>query len=239
MTHRNVKQTLSFHNLPDVHPLIRVVALLLFTTGMALARPVLLAAGSVLLLLLYWLAGFPRMDILLQMLKRLRWLLLAIIVIYGWWTPGAAALPALGNWSPSSSGLYAGLFRGVALAAIVAAVHLLLQLTPRAQLLPAVIQLLRPFCSHTLRERLAVRSVLSIEAVALVQPVVSASLEQQRLRPGGFAALGEAARSIYDRVLERAAQADTTAIEITDLAAPPLWQWLIPLVLAAALYPFG
>jgi hypothetical protein len=204
---------------------------------MALARPVLLAAGSALLLLLYMLAGFPRMDILLQMLRRLRWLLLAIFVVYGWWTPGAAALPALGNWSPSSSGLYAGLFRGMALATIVAAVHLLLQLTPRTQLLPAVMQLLRPVCSRAMRERLAVRSVLSIEAVALVQPVVSASLEQQRLRPGGFAALGEAARTVYDRVLERAAQADTAAIEIAELTNPPLWQWLIPLVLAAALYP--
>lgn len=204
---------------------------------MALARPVLLATGSALLLLLYLLAGFPRMDVLLQMLRRLRWLLLAIFVVYGWWTPGAAALPALGNWSPSSSGLYAGLFRGMALATIVAAVHLLLQLTPRAQLLPAVMQLLRPVCSRAMRERLAVRSVLSIEAVALVQPVVSASLEQQRLRPGGFAALGEAARTVYDRVLERAAQADTAAIEIVELTNPPLWQWLIPLVLAAALYP--
>lgn len=204
---------------------------------MALARPVLLAAGSALLLLLYLLAGFPRMDVLLQMLRRLRWLLLAIFVVYGWWTPGAAALPALGNWSPSSSGLYAGLFRGMALATIVAAVHLLLQLTPRAQLLPAVMQLLRPVCSRAMRERLAVRSVLSIEAVALVQPVVSASLEQQRLRPGGFAALGEAARSVYDLVLERAAQADTAAIEIAELTNPPLWQWLIPLALAAALYP--
>lgn len=239
MTNRNVKQTPSFHSLPDVHPLIRVVALLLFTTGMALARPVLLAAGSGLLLLLYLLAGFPRMDVLLLMLKRLRWLLLAIFVVYGWWTPGAAALPALGSWSPSGTGLYAGLLRGWALAAIVAAVHLLLQLTPRAQLLPAVMQLLRPVCGHTLRERLAVRSVLSIEAVALVQPVVSASLEQQRLRPGRLAALGEAARCIYEQVLERAAEADTAAIEIAELTAPPLWQWLIPLVLAAALYPVG
>jgi energy-coupling factor transport system permease protein len=204
---------------------------------MALARPVLLAAGSSLLLLLYLLAGFPRLDILLHMLKRLRWLMLAIFVVYGWWTPGTAVLPVLGNWSPSGSGLYAGLLRGVALAAIVAAVHLLLQRTPRAQLLPAVMQLLRPVCSHACRERLAVRSVLSIEAVALVQPLLSASLEQQRMRPGGLAALGEAARRIYDRVLERAAQADTAAIEIAELAAPPLWQWLIPLALVAALYP--
>lgn len=239
MPNRNVKQTPLFHNLPDVHPLIRIVALLLFTTGMALARPGLLAAGSCLLLLLYLLAGFPRMDVLLQMLKRLRWLLLAIFVVYGWWTPGAAALPALGSWSPSGNGLLAGLLRGGALTAIVAAVHLLLQLTARAQLLPAVMQLLRPTCSRAMRERLAVRSVLSIEAVALVQPVVSAALEQQQLRQGGFAALGEAARTIYDQVLERAAQSDPAAIEIDELAAPPLWQWLIPLLLAATLYTIG
>ena len=204
-----------------------------------MARPVPVAAGSSLLLLLYLLAGFPRIDILLQMVKRLRWLLLAIFVVYGWWTPGAAALPALGSWSPSDSGLLAGLLRGAALLTIVAAVHLLLQLSPRTQLLPAVMQLLRPFCSRAMRERLAVRSVLSIEAVAQVQPVVSDSLEQRRLRPGGFNALGEAARAVYDRVLEHATHADTGAIEIAELSAPPLWQWLIPLLLAAALYPLG
>jgi len=204
---------------------------------MAQARPVLLVAGSGLLLLLYLLAGFPRLDLLLQMLKRLRWLLLAIFVVYGWWTPGTAAFPALGGWSPSGSGLYAGFLRGMALVTIVAAVHLLLQQTPRAQLLPAVMQLLRPVCSRTCRERLAVRSVLSIEAVALVQPLLSSSLEQQRAQPGGLAALGKTARCLYDRVLERAAQADTAPIEIAELAAPPLWQWLIPLLLAAALYP--
>jgi hypothetical protein len=78
--------------------------------------------------------------------------------------------------------------------------------------------------------------VLSIEAVALVQPLLSTSLQQQRLQRSGFSALGDAARSIYDQVLERAAEADTTAIDIAELATPPLWQWLIPLILAAALY---
>lgn len=206
---------------------------------MALARPVLLAAGSGLLLLLYSLTGFPRMDVLLHMLRRLRWLLLAIFVVYGWWTPGEAVLPALGSWSPSGAGLYAGLLRGAALAAIVAAVHLLLQLTPRTLLLPAVMQLLRPVCSHAMRERLAVRSVLSIEAVTRVQPLVSASLEQQRRAAGRLTALGQAARDIYDRVLDRAAQADAGPIEITELSSPPAWQWLIPAILAAALLPVG
>ncbi|MCK5383711.1 MAG: hypothetical protein KAJ65_08085, partial [Gammaproteobacteria bacterium] len=73
----------------DVHPLIRVVALLIFIAGLALARPLLLAAGIGLLLLLNILAGFPAPGKLLQMILRLRWLFLAILLVYGWWTPGA------------------------------------------------------------------------------------------------------------------------------------------------------
>ena len=52
---------------------------------------------------------------------------------------------------------------------IVAAVHLLMQVTNRKQLLPAIMQLINPVTTVIARERLAVRILLSIEAVTQVQ----------------------------------------------------------------------
>jgi energy-coupling factor transport system permease protein len=60
---------------------------------------------------IYLLSGFPAMDRLLVMLKRLRWLMLAIVLVYGWWTPGAALFPVAGVLSPTVEGLQLGLIR--------------------------------------------------------------------------------------------------------------------------------
>lgn len=219
-----------------MHPLIRVVALLVFVAGLALAKPALLAAGAVLLLLLNLLAGFPAPGVLLQMVLRLRWLLLAIVLVYGWWTPGVGLLPAFGPWSPTTEGLVAGLLRILSLLLIVAAVHLLLQLTGRSELLPAIMQLIRPVTTHTARERLAVRMLLSIEAVTRVQSLVGETLKSHPLSSRKLSSLGMAARVLYRAVLDKAAQAGTDVIEVVELASPPLWQWLIPLTLCTVIY---
>ena len=232
---RYTKRKRLFRSLPDVHPLIRLVALLLFTAGMALARPALLVAGAGLLLLLYLFTGLPDPGRLLLMFKRLRWLLLAIVLVYGWWTPGLSLFPQLGGLSPTLEGLHSGLRRGGALLLIVAAVHLLLQLTPRHRLLPAIIQLLSPVTSTAIRERLAVRMLLTIEAVGQVQPLVCEALQQPPGDGSRFAALGQTARGIYLQVLERAGQSGPDRIEVAEITAPPHWQWLIPLSLAAGL----
>jgi energy-coupling factor transport system permease protein len=107
--------------LADVHPLIRVVTLLIFIAGLAFARPLFLVAGIGLLLVLNILVGFPAPGRLLQMVSRLRWLFLAILLVYGWWTPGVELFPAMGSWSPTSEGIFTGLLRVLSLVLIVAA----------------------------------------------------------------------------------------------------------------------
>lgn len=238
---KNARRKTLFHSLPStgstgVHPLIRVVALLVFIAGLALAKPALLAAGTGLLLLLNLLAGFPAPGVLLQRVLRLRWLLLAIVLVYGWWTPGISLLPAFGSWSPTADGLVTGFFRILSLVLIVAAVHLLLQLTGRSELLPAIMQLIRPVTTHTVRERLAVRILLSIEAVSRVQSLVSDTLKSHPLNSRKLSSLGITARVLYRAVLDRAAQAGTDIIEVIELESPPLWQWLIPLALGTVIY---
>jgi len=219
-----------------VHPLIRVVALLVFVTGLALARPALLSTGIGLLLLLYFLTGFPAPGVLLRMVLRLRWLLLAILLVYGWWTPGTSLLPAIGSWSPTTEGLVVGLLHILSLVLIVAAVHLLLQVTTRSELLPAIMQLIRPVTSQAGRERLAVRILLSIEAVTRVQSLLSDTLKAHPLDNRKLSTLGVAAQLLYRAVLDRAAQTGEDIIDVIELQSPPLWQWLIPLALCAVIY---
>ena len=219
-----------------MHPLIRVVALLVFVTGLALARPALLGAGTGLLLLLNLLTGFPAPGVLLRMVLRLRWLLLAILLVYGWWTPGISLFPAIGSWSPTIAGLVVGLLRILSLVLIVAAVHLLLQVTSRSELLPAIMQLIRPVTTQAGRERLAVRILLSVEAVSRVQSLVSDTLKEHPLYNRKLSTLGDAAQVLYRAVLDKAAQAGVDIIDVVELESPPLWQWLIPLVLCGVIY---
>lgn len=218
-----------------MHPLIRVVALLVFISGLALARPILLSAATGLLLFLHLLSGFPAPAALLRMVLRLRWLLLAILLVYGWWTPGDSLFPAIGSWSPTTAGLVAGLLRILSLVLIVAAVHLLLQVTTRKELLPAIMQLISPVTTQAGRERLAVRILLSVEAVSQVQPLISDTLSKHPLYNRKLSTLGVAARVLYKAVLDRAAQSSATVIEVNELQPPPFWQWLIPLSLCVAI----
>ena len=226
----------SFQKLPDIHPLIRVVSLLLFIAGISLARPLLLITGFMLLAGIYLLSGFPAMDRLLVMLKRLRWLMLAIVLVYGWWTPGAALFPVAGVLSPTVEGLQLGLIRMLVLVIIVAAVHLLLQRTERTQLLAALMQLFTPLCSLQGRSRIAVRIVLSMEAVGQIQPLLSRALSGRSPASKRLTGLGNVAADVYDTVLDRADHAKCDSISVVEAPQPACWQWLIPLLLAAAIF---
>lgn len=42
---------------------------------------------------------------LLQLLRRLRWVFLFIVLFHGWFSPGPPAIPGAGAWAPSLSGL--------------------------------------------------------------------------------------------------------------------------------------
>jgi hypothetical protein len=204
--------------------------LLLFTAAMATARPELLAGGAVILLLLYVLAGIPSSTTLVGMMKRLRWLLVAIVFVYGWWTPGDSLWT--GALSPTLQGLSLGLLRVMALLAIVAAVNLLLQSTPREQLLTAIMQLIKPLSTQHMRERIAVRVLLSIEAVSQVQSLATDVLRQHPLTTRKFTTIARSSRLLYKNVLDRAALAAVTPIEVNEPVSPPWWQWIIPLAMS-------
>ena len=208
--------------------------LLLFTAAMATARIELLAGGIAVLLLFYILARTPSTKTLVSMIKRLRWLLVAIVFVYGWWTPGDSLWP--GTLSPTLQGLSLGLLRVMALLAIVGAVNLLLQSTPREQLLAAIMQLIKPLTTQHMRERIAVRVLLSIEAVSQVQTLASDILREHPVTTRKFSTIARSSQLLYKRVLDRAALAADTPIEINEPASPPWWQWIIPLAMSGVIF---
>lgn len=216
-----------------LHPLVRIVVLLVFITGMALADPLLLLVGACGLLLAYTLAGFPALGGLLKMVIRLRWLLVAILIVYGWWTPGEPLWPALDRFSPSVQGLGFGLVRLAALICIVSAVHFLLQVTERGQLLAALMLLTAPVLGPLARERFAVRVLLTLEAVVPVQAMVSAALQETPEQTRGLSRLVSHANAVYSSVLTQADKAASAVIEVAEPEAPAAVQWLVPLLLAA------
>ena len=230
-----MRRSLSFPKLSEIHPLIRVVTLLLFSAGASLARPMLLIAGLILLAGLYLYSGFPAMARLMAMLKRLRWLMLAILLVYGWWTPGEALFPVSAMLSPTVEGVQLGFMRMLVLVLIVAAVHLLLQRTGREQLLAALMQLFTPFSSRKCRERIAVRIVLSMEAVSQIQPLLHRTLSGHSIMSQRLSGLGIAAADIYTAVLDTADQVKCDSINVVEVPPPARWQWLVPLLLATGI----
>ena len=196
----------------------------------------MLVASLILLGMIYLLNGFPAMGKLLTMLKRLRWLMLAILLVYGWWTPGESLFPAYVVFSPTVEGLQLGVMRMLVLVIIVSAVHLLLQSTAREQLLAALMQLFTPFSSRQFRERAAVRIVLSMEAAGQMQPLLRSKLAGRFETGRRLSGIGMAAADIYTAVLDTAAQAKCKPISVTQAPQPALWQWLIPLLLVTAIF---
>lgn len=221
---------------PPLHPLVRVVVLLVFITGIALAQPLLLFAACVCLLMAHMHAGFPESRLLFRMILRLRWLLLAILIVYGWWTPGEILFPRMGELSPTRQGLQFGVIRMLALICIVSAVHLLLQVTERGQLLTALMQLTRPVLSRGARERFAVRVLLTLEAVGQVQTMVGDVLKARAEARRGLPRMVFYLQTVYAAALRRADQSPRTPIEVLGSEAPPPLQWLAPVLLACTMW---
>jgi energy-coupling factor transport system permease protein len=219
-----------------VHPLVRVVVVLVFVAGMALAQPLLLLAGGLSLFLAFSLAGFPALPALLGMVRRLRWLLLAIVVIYGWWTPGEFLITDLGGLSPTQQGLEQGFRRVAALICIVSAVHLLIQITERGQLLSALLLITGPFLQAQAKQRFAIRLLLTLEAVGQVQQLVRDVLREKPESRRGLSRVVFYLQTLYVTTLERATQATGTQIEFVEPVMPPFVQWLLPTLLAAGMW---
>lgn len=219
-----------------IHPAIRIVLLCVFVASSASADAYDLVAGGGLLLVVYAWCRAPLRPAWV-MLKRLRWFLMSILAVFLWLTPGVVPvwLQPLGEWAPTVEGLRAGGLRVAALALIVAAVNLLLQTTPREQLLAGLYWLASALRSRDIGERFAVRALLIMDRVALLQQQMRERRERLRGQGRVTARLRDLAIDVVGNVLNTAENEQLQIVVIDRPVAPPPVQWMLPVVTGALL----
>ncbi len=218
-----------FHRL-GVHPAIRIISFLVFAAGIIYSGWPQLALGAALLVIAFLVLSTVRWAPALRMVARLRWLLLSIVVIYLFFTPGVPLGDATSSWMPSVEGVDAGLHRLLCLIGLVFGVSLLLQSTERESLIAGILWLAAP-----LRRlgwdtgRLALRMVLTMEAVTLMQSSYPPRAEQPSGLSQRIGYLAASLVTMFVQVTERAEREPPREIVIPRLEAPAWYQWLSPL----------
>ncbi|WP_332672374.1 CbiQ family ECF transporter T component [Aromatoleum sp.] len=106
-----------------------------------------------------------------RLLKRVRFLLIAIVVFFAWFTPGEALLVAIPVISPSSEGVMFAMQHAGRLLGVVCCVAILLERLSVSRLVTGLYALLRPFEAVGLPARgLAVRLLLVMQYVESASP---------------------------------------------------------------------
>ncbi len=215
-----------------MHPLIQLQTVLIFILLVALGDTSGLWLGGFLLLLAYTWSGFRTIRSLTRVVVRMRWLLLSIFILYGWWTPGTPLLPLWEPFSPSREGVQHGILRLLVLLAIATAVHWLMNTCERGRLLAAILALTTPLQRLGFpHERFAIRLLLTLEAVPRVQSLVAEAMNRQDVEGHTLNRFIDRVRSVYLGVLEAAAHEPRQAHVVPVLEEVPRWQWAIPSLL--------
>ncbi len=101
-----------------------------------------------------------------RLLRRSRFLVLVLVVLFGCFTPGEAVMSALAGLAPTREGLALALLHGLRLVLVVLLVALLLETTGEHALVAGLITLASPLAGLGLSvERLAVRVLLVLRYV--------------------------------------------------------------------------
>jgi len=145
---------MKFHPAAQILTWCLLVAIMQFLT----LEILLVAAGFVLLFALLRSA-----HKLMQLLRRTRWIMLSLLLIYAYSTPGQPLLDALGMFSPSREGLSDGVLQLTRLLAALAGLAILLDRLHRQQLIAGLYTLFAPLqLIGVSRERVAVRLALTL-----------------------------------------------------------------------------
>jgi len=129
----------------------------------------------------------PARRLLRKLLRRTRWLFVALALAYAYTLPGTPAWPALGWASPSIEGLAAGGLRAARLALLLAGLAVLLGLTVRARLLYGLYVLTAPLALLGFdRRAFVVRLGLTLDYVESA-PAPARWLDALRAPPSGDA----------------------------------------------------
>jgi energy-coupling factor transporter transmembrane protein EcfT len=172
-----------------LHPATKILLFVVFAAMLQWQHHAALTAltAALIALLAYW-----RVREFAVLLRRARFLLLSLLTIYAFATPGGNLVPAWGAMSPTLEGVQSGALQAWRLAVLLAALALLLGTTPRERLLAGLYVLLRPFRFFGVdAERIAVRLWLTLhyaEGAPRRKGAAWLPSLQQALEPGSAAA---------------------------------------------------
>jgi energy-coupling factor transporter transmembrane protein EcfT len=151
-----------------MHPATRLVAWAAVVVFVQLARgPILWGLGFVVMAASALLARRRAW----RLVRRIRVLLLVLLILFAFFTPGEALLPFLGGVSPTREGGVLAVLHCTQLLVVVLLVALLLELTDERSLVSGLMSLARPFAVTGLSvERMAVRMLLVFRYVEAPPP---------------------------------------------------------------------
>lgn len=159
-----------------MHPSLRILALITLAVLVQFLQPVELAivGGMVLLVATVMHAGLLR-----KMLRRSRWLLLTLLLIFAFSTPGEYLPWWTLHVAPTYEGLQSGLMQAARLVIMLAGLAVLLGSTPRDQLMSGIFLLLLPLrrCGFGV-ERFTARLWLTLHYVEEDHPRMRGNLWQ-------------------------------------------------------------
>lgn len=209
--------------LASLHIQVRLVCLLVFGALLPWQGTSGLVAGGVALVALLAASGREGMK-LLGALRRIRWLLFSLAVLYLGFTPGEPLLPAIGDWSPSRLGLVMLLERSLVLVLMLLAALLVMRSSTRAELLAGMRRILSPLSHlHLVPERFPERFALLFHEIDAIEGQVRKA--RQDRSPFMVRA------SHLWQSLERGEVATMEAAP--EPPGVPMWQWIIPILILA------
>jgi len=225
--------------MPDIHPAIRIICFVVLTASLSLGHALNIAIAAAILGFFYWHLHAQAWPATWRLLRRMRWFFLSIAIIYLWLTPGQPLFPEpsqFAAWMPTAEGLTQGVLRVAALILMVAAASLLLQSTPRDQILAAIRWLLTPLGILGFpHERFAVRVTLTLAVVSQMQNKVRDVLAVTPSSAKPWSRIGEVAATLFAVTLQEADQAPCVPIEVPNKRPPPPIQWVLPVLLFAVM----
>lgn len=208
-----------------LHPAFRILLLLVLAgmlfryslAAMALVLAALLAAAA--------LAGGDTLRGILKSVRRIRWLLLSIVVIYLWVAP-EPAFDGSPWYRPGWSDIEIALRRSGVLVVLVTAVELLRRRTSAPRMAAGLVMLLSPLARVGVDTAVfARRLALTLEAVPLTAERVAQAAGRRRIGRG-IAGWGEAAAALV-RDIETGAFAAPREATLPALPRPGPRDWLL------------
>lgn len=211
-----------------LQPLTRLLALLIVAPALSSLALLDLAGLGVLIVAGYACSQPAALSRVVFGLRRLKWLLLGIVVLYLGFTPGEPLSP----WTPglTHEGLHEGLRRILVLVCLLAAVYWLLAVTPTPQLVAALDQLLWPLRILGLAtDRVTRRIALTLSAIDQVEA------RYRMLKAQGLGGMSLAAAWLH--AIETDPPQGT--VTLPGAALPRIREWLLlaALLLLTVLWP--